>query len=184
MNILIILFITASYFFGARAIYKNKYYPNVYSRVIWSLILINNLVSVILLKNDVSVLLLASLGCAGSLLILIMSLKKSKKIFGPIEFISTIFLLVCLGFWIFTKMPFLNLSIGLIVGFIGGIPTFVKVIKNPESEDLLFWLFFALGSIVTLLNSDKNNFSGLLFSLYYLTVNGGMALLCLRRYIK
>lgn len=184
MNILIILFITASYFFGARAIYQNKYYPNIYSRIIWLLMSINNLISVIFLKNNPSIVLLAWLGFVGSLLILLMSLKKSQKIFGPIEFISTIFLLICLGLWLFTKLPFLNLLIGLMVGFVGGIPTFIKAIKDPESEDILFWLFFTLGSAVTMLSSDKTNISGYLFPLYHLVINGGMTLFCLRRYIK
>lgn len=183
MNLLIIFLITASYFFGAKAILQNKYFPNVYSRIIWLLLAINGLVSVILLKNSASIILFAILGFLGSLLIFILSLKKSKKIFGPVEFISTIFLFVSLGLWIFTKLPFLNLSIGLIVSFIGGIPTFAKVIKDPNDEDILFWLFFALGSFVTLLNSDLSNISGYLFPLYYLITNTGMTLFCSRRYI-
>ncbi|VVA44274.1 conserved membrane hypothetical protein [Candidatus Roizmanbacteria bacterium] len=184
MNLLIILLITASYFFGAKAILENKYFPNIYSRIIWLLLSINGLVSVILLKNNPSVILYALLGFLGSLLIFILSLKKSKKIFGPIEFISTIFLFLSLGFWIFTKLPFLNLSIGLIISFIGGIPTFVQVIKNPNDEDILFWLFFALGSFITLLDSDRSNISGYLFPLYFLVTNSAMTLLCLRRYLK
>ena len=184
MNLLIILLITASYFFGAKAILENKYFPNIYSRIIWLLLSINGLVSVILLKNNLSVILYAILGFLGSFLIFILSLKKSKKIFGPVEFISTIFLFVSLGFWIFTKLPFLNLSIGLIISFIGGIPTFVQVIKNPNDEDILFWLFFALGSFITLLDSDRSNISGYLFPLYFLVTNSAMTLLCLRRYLK
>ncbi|MFA5770221.1 MAG: hypothetical protein WC894_01860 [Patescibacteria group bacterium] len=183
MNLLIIFLITASYFFGSKAILENKYFPNVYSRIIWLLLAINGLVSVIILKNNFSIILFAVLGFIGSLLIFILSLKKSKKIFGPIEFISTIFLFVSLGFWIFTKLPFLNLTIGLIISFIGGIPTFVKVIKNPKDEDILFWLFFALGSFVTVLNSDRSNISGYLFPLYYLITNTVMTLFCSRRYL-
>lgn len=183
MNLLIILFISVSYFFGAKAILENKYFPNIYSRIIWLLLTLNGLISVILLKNNSSVILYAVLGFIGSLLILILSLKKSKKVFGPVEFISTIFLLVSLGLWIFTKLPILNLSIGLIVSFIGGIPTFVKVIKNPNDEDILFWLFFALGSFVTILDSNRSNLSGYLFPLYYLITNTVMTLLCSRRYI-
>ena len=184
MNLLIIFLVTASYFFGAKAIFENKYFPNIYSRIIWLLLTINGLVSVILLKNSPSIILFAVLGFIGSLLIFVLSLKKSKKIFGPVEFISTIFLFVSLGLWIFTKLPFLNLSIGLIISFIGGIPTFVKVIKDPNDEDILFWLFFALGSFVTLLDSDRSNISGYLFPLYYLITNAVMTLLCMRRYLK
>lgn len=184
MNLLIILLIAASYFFGAKAILENKYFPNIYSRIIWLLLAINGLISVILLKNSPSVILFAILGLVGNLLIFVLSLKKSKKIFGPVELISTIFLFVSLGLWIFTKLPFLNLSIGLIVSFIGGIPTFVKVIKEPNDEDILFWLFFALASGITLLDSYSTNISGYLFPLYYLVINVFVTLLCLRRYLK
>ncbi len=183
MYFLIIVLISASYFFGSKSIVKNKYFPNIYSRVIWLLLSLNGLISVILLKNNFSVILYGILGFLGSFLILILSLKKSKKIFGPIELISTIFLFFSLGLWIFTKLPFLNLSIGLIVSFIGGIPTFVQVIKNPKDEDILFWFFFALGSFITILNSDRSNLSGYLFPLYYLITNSAMTLLCARRYI-
>ena len=92
MNLLIILLITASYFFGAKAILENKYFPNIYSRIIWLLLAINGLVSVILLKNSPSIVLFALMGFMGCLLIFVLSLKKSKKVFGPIEFISTVFL--------------------------------------------------------------------------------------------
>lgn len=184
MNLLIILLITASYFFGAKAILENKYFPNIYSRIIWLLLAINGLVSVILLKNSPSIVLFALMGFMGCLLIFVLSLKKSKKVFGPIEFISTIFLFLSLGFWIFTRLPFLNLTIGLIISFIGGIPTFIQVIKNPNDEDVLFWLFFALASGVTLFDSHSTNISGYLFPLYYLVINFSMTLLCLRRYLR
>lgn len=184
MNLLIIFLVTASYFFGAKAILENRYFPNIYSRVIWLILAINGLASVILLKNSLSIILFAVLGFLGNLLIFVLSIKKSKKILGPIEFISTIFLFLSLGIWIFTKLPFLNLSIGLIISFIGGIPTFVQVIKNPNDEDILFWLFFALASFVTLINSDRSNISGYLFPLYFLLTNSAMTLLCSRRYLK
>jgi len=183
MSLLIIFFISASYFTGAKAIIQNKYFPNVYSRIIWFLLSINGLVSVILLKNNFSVILFAVLGFIGTLLILILSLKKSQKIFGPVELISTILLFISLIFWIFTRLPFLNLSIGLIISFAGAIPTFIKVIKDPRDENLLFWLFFTLGSLVTILNSDRTNISGYLFPLYFLVTNGLMTILCCRRYI-
>lgn len=184
MNFLIIIFTIASYFFGAKAIYENKYYPNIYSRIIWLLLAINGLVSVILLKNNFSVILLAALGFLGSSLILILSLKKSKDIFGLVELITTIMLIITLIIWIFNKLPLLSLSIGLIITFIGGIPTIVKVIKNPKDEDILFWLFFGLASGITLLVTDRVTISAYLYPLFFTVFNGGMTLLCLRRYFK
>lgn len=183
-NIFITLFTVASYFFGSKAILENRYKPNVFSRVIWLLVALNGLASVILLKNSYSVVLFALLGFIGSFIIFVLSLNRSKRTFGPLELISSVLLLLSLGLWFYTRAPFLNLTIGLIITFIGGIPTYLKAIKDPYDEDIPFWLFFTLASIVTYISSDLSTVSGYLFPLYFLVTNGGMTLLCLRRYLK
>ncbi|OIO44527.1 MAG: hypothetical protein AUJ41_02680 [Candidatus Pacebacteria bacterium CG1_02_43_31] len=78
----------------------------------------------------------------------------------------------------------MNLAIGLIITFIGGIPTYIKALKNPYDEDILFWLFFMLASLIAFYNSDKSTLSGYLFPLYFIIMNAGMTLLCLRRFVK
>lgn len=183
MQLLIIIFTVASYLSGARAIIKNQYRPNIYSRIIWQFVALNGLMSVILLKNSASVILYAILGFFGSALILALSLGKSKPKFGFIELFSTILLFVSLGIWFFTKAPLLNLTIGLIITFVGGIPTFIKAIKDPYDEDLLFWLFFAVGSLITIFDSDRSTIVGYLYPLYFLISNTVMTLLCARRYV-
>ena len=81
-------------------------------------------------------------------------------------------------------MPFLNLTIGLFITFIGGIPTYIKVLKNPRDEDIPFWLFFTFSSLIALYDSDRSTLSGYIFPLYFLITNAGMTLLCLRRFAK
>lgn len=184
MTFLIVILVAASYFFGVKSIFQNKYAPSIYSRIIWILLSVNNFVSVIALENSFSILLLAGLGLIGSLTILLLSLKKSKKVFGAVEVVSTILLALSFGVWVFTRLPLLNLTIGLIAHFIGGIPTYKKVLENPRDEDTLFWLFFALASIVAFVGADKNNLSGYLYPLYLVIFETGMTVLCLRRYIK
>ena len=181
---LILLFTIASYFFGAKAIVENRYRPNVFSRVIWLLVALNGLASVILLRNSTSVILFAVLGFLGSFLIFILSFRKSKALFGPIEIFSTILLLLSLVLWFVARIPFLNLMVGLVITFIGGIPTYVKVLKDPYDEDIPFWLFFTLASFVTLYESNRSTLSGYLFPLYFLITNACMTLLCLRRFVK
>ena len=182
-NILILLFTITSYFFGAKAIVENRYRPNVFSRIIWLLVALNGLASVILLKNSSSIILFAVLGFLGSFLIFVLSLRE-KASFGLIELISTVLLLLSLALWFFVRIPFLNLTIGLVITFIGGVPTYIKALKNPYDEDIPFWLFFTLASLVTLYNSDRSTLSGYLFPLYFLITNVGMTLLCLRRFVK
>lgn len=184
MVALIIIFVVASYYFGAKAIIQNKYSPSIYSRIIWLLLATNSYASVVALKNNFEVLLLAGMGLLGSLLILLLSLRKAKQIVGATEIISTILLAISLCIWIFTKLPLLNLSIGLIAHFIGGIPTYTKVIRDPKDEDTLFWLFFAIATSISLISADKSQVSGYLYPLYLFIFECGMTLLCLRRYIK
>jgi len=155
-----------------------------FSRIIWLLVALNGLASVILLGNSSSVILLAVLGFLGSFLIFTLSLRKSKALFGTTELVSTVLLLLCLALWVFIKIPFLNLAIGLIITFIGGIPTYIKALKNPYDEDILFRLFFMLASLIAFYNSDKSTLSGYLFPLYFIIMNAGMTLLCLRRFVK
>lgn len=183
-TVLILLFTIASYFFGAKAIVENRYRPNVFSRIIWLLIALNGLASVVLLRNSAAIILFAVLGFLGSFLIFALSIRKSKATYGPMEFVSTVLLLLSLAVWFFMRVPFLNLIIGLVITFIGGIPTYVKAIKDPYDENIPFWLFFTLASLVTLYDSDWSTLSGYIFPLYFLVSNAGMTLLCLRRFVK
>lgn len=183
MDLLIIFFVTASYFMGIKAILGNKYRPSIYSRVIWFLLAINNFVSVLFLKNSYSVILLAGLSLVGCSAILLLSLRKSKKLFGLTELISTFLLLVSFVFWIFTRLPLLTLILGLIITLIGGIPTLKQVIKNPNDEDILFWFFFAIASAITLASTNIYQLTNYLYPLFYLLFNTTVTILCLRRYI-
>lgn len=184
MNWVITILIILSFAIGAKAILDNKYRPSIYSRIIWLLLSINNFASVIILRNNFTVILLASLSLLGNIVILSLSLKKSQKIFGRTELISSLLLVFSLAVWIFTRLPLLNLTIGLIAHLIGGIPTLKKAVKNPDDEDILFWLFFYVVAILTLINIDKTNFSAYLYPLYFALFDGIIVLLCLRRYIK
>lgn len=182
MYLLIMLFAVASYFLGAKAICQNKYYPSIYSRIIWLLTSINATASVILLKNNFYVIAFAIIGLLGSIVILLLSLKKSKRIFGMTEVISTALLIVSLAVWLFMDIPLLNLSIGLIVVLIGGIPTLKKVINDPKDENLLLWLLFTIASVITVIGADKSHLSGFLYPTAIAAFDGTMTLLCFRRY--
>lgn len=182
-NILIALFTLLSYYYGAKAILENRYKPNVFSRIIWLLVALNGLASVVALKNASSTVVFASMGFLGSFLILVLSLRTSRKIFGSIELISTVLLVLSLVLWFVMQAPFLNLIIGLVITFIGGIPTLISVLRDPKSEDIPFWLFFALASLVACIDADWSTVSGYIFSIFYLCFNAGMTLLCLRRYL-
>lgn len=182
MDVIIAVCVILSYSLGAKAILGSKYFPSVYSRTIWLLFAVNNFISVFLLKNSQSVLILAGLGLLGNLGIFLLSLKKSRWIFGKTELISTFLLFISLMIWVLTKLPLLNLTIGIVAHFIGGLPTYKKVLSNPKDEDILFWFFFFLASALTLFEINWSNIANYLYPLYFAMFDGGMTLLCLRRF--
>src|SRR3989344_1787787 len=184
MDLAIVLFVMLSYISGSKAILNNKYRPSVYSRVIWLLLVTNGFISVLALRNSFAVILLAGLGVLGNLVILFLSLKKSSRIFGKTELVASIFLIFSLFVWLFAKLPFLNLSIGLIAHFIGGIPTYKRVINDPRDENIWFWFFFFIATMLTIISTDKTHISNYLYPLYYALFNGSMFLFCLRKYIR
>lgn len=183
MDYLIILLVLLTYIFGARSILNGSYKPNIYSRAIWLILVINNFISVLMLRNSFTVLLLAGLTLIGNLLIFLLSLKNSEARFGKVELITTLLILVSLILWFLTNLPLLNLSIGIITHFIGGIPTYKSVIKSPDSEDLFFWVFFFFASILTIFQTGLFSILEYLYPLYFALLNGVMSLLCLRRYL-
>jgi hypothetical protein len=184
MDLLIALLVIISYFIGSKAILHDKYNPSIYSRFIWQFLAINSFASVVALNNNFTVQLLAGLGVLGNASILLLSFKKSLRTFGITEILCSILLVASLAIWIFTKLPLLNLTIGLIAHLIAGIPTIKKVFLNPKDEDLLFWFFFFAATFLALFKVETRQISSYLYPLYFTIFDGSMVLLCLRRYIK
>lgn len=184
MSWIIVLLVVSSYTIASKAILNNKYHPSIYSRFIWLLLAINNFASIVALKSSFNIVLLAGLALVGSSFILLLSLRKAKRKFDKTELVSTALLILSLAVWILTNLPLLNLIIGLIAHFIGGIPTYKKALKNPRDEYVLFWLFFSVASLLTFINTDKTQITDYLYPLYFVLFDGSIVFLCLRRYIK
>lgn len=171
-----------SYSTAIRAILRGKYRPNIYSRVIWFLLAINGLAGLIRLNSGDAVIALSALQTLGSLLILIGAFRFSILKFGKVELASSLLLLVSLGVWLLGDYPAINVGISLIAHFIGGIPTILTVTKRPESENIMFWCYFGIASIITLVFADKSNFQSYMFPLYFSLYNALIAGLSARQF--
>lgn len=180
---LIGLFTLLSYSTAAYSIFNDKYKPSIYTRIIWFGIAFNNFGSVFALNNSPGIKIMTTLALAGNVAILTLSLKKSKRTFGKTELISSILLAASLIVWLTTHAPFLNLTIGLIANFIGGIPTIKKAVVDPRDEHIFFWFWFLLASILAWISADSSQLSGYLLPAYVVFFDGLMVLLCLRRYL-
>lgn len=181
---LIAIFAGLSYLIGFYAILQNKYRPNLFTRIVWLALAVNNLISVVNLHNQKATIVLALVTLAGSILMFLGSIYRGEKVWTKNETVPSVLLGISLLLWIFTDIPILNLCIGLVAHFLGSIPTVVRVIKNPESENMPFWLFFAVASIIALSVTSLGSIKDYLFAIYFCIFDGSMALLSLRKYIK
>ena len=177
------LFTILSYATATYAIFHDKYQPSIYTRVVWFGIAVNNTFSVFALHNAIGIKLMTALAVAGNVAILSLSLRKSKRTFGRTEQISTVLLVGSFVVWLVTHAPFLNLTIGIIASFIGGIPTIKKVVDDPHDEHFFFWFWFLLASSLAWVSADSSQLSGYLLPAYVVFFDGLMVLLCLRRYL-
>jgi hypothetical protein len=171
----------ASYIFGAAGIIRGPAHPSIISRFFWLTLSITNILSYWSLGAG-SGMFLALANTIGSTTIFLLSLR-----FGYIEFkrsdiITVIGAGVALLCYLLIDMKLVALAAGLLTHFISGIPTYKKVMKSPESEDLSFWLLFAIASGCSLLGvilQDKN----IVYPIYFLLFDAGMtALICIQRY--
>ncbi len=181
LSLVIAIFALLSFYNGIKAIHKKFYKPNVYSRIIWSLLAINAFIGLVKLENYSGILVLSAIQVVGGLWILLGSLRYSVFKFGITEKIAS-FLLACSGLiWLAADIPALNVAISLIAHFIGGIPTMIRVYKKPTSEYTAFWTYFALGSLVAFVFADKSDFRNYMFALYFALYNSSIICLSLRK---
>ena len=182
MNLAIIILAGSCYIVGYRSIISGQYKPSIYSRAIWSFIALNSFVSVLALHNSTAVMTLSAVQFTGCVVMLLSAWRYSIKTFGKTEYICTWLLISSLLVWFAFKSPILNLILGIVAHFIGGIPSLSQVIKHPKKENFLFWLFFASASALTFISTDKSNFQGYLYPLYFMCFEGSMAILASRQY--
>lgn len=184
-NLAILLFAGASYLIGFHAIFKKGYRPKLFTRIVFLLLAINNLASVIKLGNQSSTVILAWVGFFGSLLIFIGAvIFRGERLWGRSEIISVILLVISLLFWILTDIPIINLSIGLIAHLIGSLPTLTRVIRKPESENIPFWLLFAIASVITLISTSGINIKDYVYAVYFCVFDGSLTFLSARKYFN
>ncbi|MBI5357266.1 hypothetical protein HZB74_00215 [Candidatus Saccharibacteria bacterium] len=181
---LIVTFGIATYASGLYQMYRSEYKPSFFSRAIWFLLGINSFIGVILSNGSAASIILAGTLLIGNFLMFVVSYSKGSREFGIIEKIS----LGLLGFsgliWLTYDLALLNLAIGLLAHFIGGIPTYGRVLKKPENEQAYHWYLFFLASVLGIIASPDKSISYILFPLYFALFDGSIIILANRNKIK
>jgi hypothetical protein len=170
-----------SFYNGLKAIHKGFYKPNIYSRIIWSLLAANAFIGLVRLENYSGIIVLSGLQVLGGLLVLAASFRYSIFEFGITEKLASLLLVGSCIVWIVADLPALNVAISLLAHFIGGIPTMIRVLKKPTSEYTAFWVYFAIGSFIAFVFSDKSDYRNYMFALYFAFYNSSIIYLSLRK---
>jgi hypothetical protein len=183
MTYLIVLLAALSYASGIRAVFTGRYRPSIYSRLIWLLLSLNSFAGVVLLHNRSGIVALAAIQAAGCIIMFAGALKYSVRTFGITEKICSLLLLASGAVWLTARSPLVNVLIGLACHFIGAVPSLLAAHKKPSSENFLFWLFFALASMLAFIAADKSQLQNFIYALYFAIFDLTMTLLSARQFI-
>lgn len=178
--VLIIFFALLSYAVGIKQMLNGTYRPSVFTRVIWIFLAINSLFGVILSHSTTSSIILASAMLVGNIAFCAVSLFKGDRRFGLVEYISVGLLIASGLVWVLFDSPLINLVISLVAHFIGGIPTYARVLRQPTDESPWFWILFFIASLLSIIISWGSDLSLLIFPIYYTIFDGSMFALSLR----
>ena len=92
------------------------------------------------------------IGCAlNPVLLFVLSLKFGEKQWRASDTACLVLAAVALIMWKRTGNPVLALAAGLTADAVGGIPTFLKVRRDPHSENLLGWVIGLAASVCNIL---------------------------------
>ena len=181
LTILILTFGLASYAVGIREMLHNKYAPSVFSRLVWLLLAAISFASVLGSESSSASILLAGIFLAGNFAICLLSFWKGSKGVGFLEYIC-LALLVCSAIvWIVFDTPLVSLVISLFAHFVGGVPTYLKVWKDPSSESAGFWSLFFIASILSLVADRNEPLLLLIFPIYFVLFDGALTFLSMRK---
>lgn len=171
----------ASYAVGVQQMLTDRYSPSVFSRVIWVLLAVNSFAGVVLSGGSASSILLGGILLLGNIAICVVSFWKGTREIGAIEYVCILLLVSSIFIWIFSDAPLLNLSLSLFAHFIGGVPTYKKVLKDSRSESTAFWSLFFFASLLSVFTSEVTSLRSIVLPVYFVIFDGSMTLLTLRK---
>ncbi len=98
---------------------------------------------------------------------------------------SSIVCLICaltgIAVWQITNNPLIGLYSGILADLFGSIPTIIKTINVPHSEEPKFYAFDALAGLFNILAIPSYTFQSVSYPLYLVSINMTIALLAVRK---
>ena len=168
---------SASYVCGSVAIISGAARPSLISRFFWLILSITNFLSYLSLGAG-SGIFLSLAGTLGSGVIFLLSIRNGYIEFKRSDIIAIVGACIALTCYLLIPIKLIALMAGLLTHFISGLPTYKQTWKNPNSENLAFWVLFALASLISLFGVILQN-KNLIYPLYFFVFDAGMAVLIL-----
>jgi hypothetical protein len=178
---LIVIIGISSYVIALRQIFKGRYAPNAFSRVVWFMLAIISFGSVVASDGTLASIVLAAVFLLGNAAMCAASLWRGSRAIGVLELICCFLLAASVLVWIIFNAPLISLCTTLFAHFVGAIPTYKRVLKDPRSEDIGFWSLFFTASAISLIASWGMPLASVVFPIYLTLFEGSMVFLSLRR---
>lgn len=166
---------------GVVQILRNRYKPNVFSRIVWLLLAINSYAAILISRSSASSRLLSLIFLFGNLTICLLSFWKGTYTFGRLEFVCLVLLGLSGILWLTFDVPLINLGIGLLAHFIGALPTYKRAWRDGSSESAAFWSLFCIASVFSIFDAGTSSIKDILFPIYFTLFDGSMTILALRK---
>jgi hypothetical protein len=107
----------------------------------------------------------------GQLIVAILSLKSGEGGWSNLDRTCLIGAGVSLLLWLWFDDPFVALLFGITIDVFAVIPTIKKSYLDPESEDLLYWELYGLGTLINIFTVENWSIQVIIWPLYVLAAN-------------
>lgn len=107
----------------------------------------------------------------GQLIVAILSLKSGEGGWSNLDRTCLVGAGVSLLLWLWFDDPFVALLFGITIDIFAVVPTIKKSYLDPESEDLLYWIIYGLGTFLNIFTVENWSFQVILWPIYVLIAN-------------
>lgn len=115
----------------------------------------------------------------GPLITAILSLRYGYAEWTKLDTICIVAAVISIIPWVLSDNANATLVINLLIDMIGSVPTLVKTFREPETEDLLAWVFFFVANTLQLFAIEMWNLASL-YPIYLFVLATSMVLFILR----
>jgi len=159
-----------SYVIGIRSVLKGDFKPQRMTRF---LILVMSLLmgATIIVGGNLDAIGILIAQTFGSLVLFVLSIKKGVGGYEKLDIVTLVFVVSVLVIWYLTNDPYLALYLTILADIIAFIPTVIKIIKEPQTENWMFYSSDVIAAIFGILALEAYTLDKLAYPLYIFLIN-------------